>query len=244
MPTKQQPSAGRLALDHLTLDPQLQARELKTSVVNTYLDAMRRNAEFPPITVVRDEKDCYYLVDGHHRVAARKQLPGIHDIAIKIIPGTFADALWLSWGVNRDHGLPRTQEAKRNAIRAALRHPEWSKKSDRVIAKHIGCDHKTIGSFRRRIQAGEFPTPRPEVQGEPAPSKNAILNASRLLARMLPTQESEFAPTELLLIRKGHEAVHRLLFGAKTSLPPIQKVRKTQTKVTQHKTRTTPRRVK
>ena|ERR1019366_3138359 len=210
MSKKQEPPARRLALDYLTLDPQLQARELKTSVVNKYLDAMRRNEEFPPITVVRDEKDCYYLVDGHHRVAARKQLPGIHDIAINLIPGTFTDALWLSWGVNRDHGLPRTQEAKRKAIRAALSHPEWSKQSDRAIAEHIGCDHKTIGSFRRRIQSGEFPTPGTEVQGEATPSKNAILNASRLLARMLPTQESDFAPTELALIRKGYEAVQKL----------------------------------
>jgi hypothetical protein len=241
MPINQQPPTQRLALHHLTLKPELQARELKPSVVNKYLAAMRRGEEFPPITVVRDGKDRYYLVDGHHRVAARRQLVGIHDIAIKIIPGTFTDALWLSWGVNRDHGLPRTQESKRNAIRAALRHPKWSKESDRAIAKHIGCDHKTVGSMRRWIRSGEFPTSGTAVALETAPAKKAILNASLLLARVQSGQESDFAPDELAIVRKGHDAVG-LVFAAKMlpSEPPKTRLKK----VTNQNTNTKPRRAK
>ena len=79
-----------------------------------------------------------YLVDGHHRIAATRQMLGIEDIAVEIVDGTFADALWLSWGANRGHGLRRTQKDKRRAIQAAIDYPRWSLESDRSIARHIG----------------------------------------------------------------------------------------------------------
>lgn len=239
----QEAQSGRLALDYLTLNPQLQARELKPSVVKNYLAAMRRGEEFPPVTVVRDGNDRYYVVDGHHRVEARRQLVGIHDIAINIIPGTFTDALWHSWGVNRDHGLPRTQEAKRKAIRSALRHPRWGKESDRAIAKHIGCDHKTVGAMRRLNPSGEFPTPATEVKEETAPSKKAILNASLLLARVQSGQESDFAPDELAIVKKGHEAV-TLAFATKMLPSESQKRTKRLRKVKNKNTNKQSRRAK
>src|SRR5262245_51487982 len=123
----------RLALDHITLDTRLQSRELKSSVVKEYTGVLRRGGQFPPIRLVRDAKDIYYLVDGHHRVAAARKVVGLSDINAEIIEGTFADALWWSWGANRDHGLRRTQEDKRRAIRAALQHSKWGRKSDRAI---------------------------------------------------------------------------------------------------------------
>jgi ParB-like nuclease domain len=243
MAINQEPQTQRLALHHLTLKPELQARELKPSVVNKYLDAMQRGEEFPPITVVWDGKDHYYLVDGHHRLAATQQLVGIDDIAIKMIPGSFADALWHSWGVNRHHGLPRTQKAKRNAIRAALRHPKWSKQSDRAIAKHIGCDHKTVGSMRRLIPGGEFPTPGTSVASDNAPSKKAILSASLLLARVQSDQKSDFEPDELAIVRNGYEAVNRLL-GVKALPSEPLKIAKRLNTVKKQNTSTKHRRVK
>jgi hypothetical protein len=58
---------ARLALDHITFDDQLQSRTLQPEVVIDYLEALRRGEELPPVRVVRDENDNYYLVDGHHR---------------------------------------------------------------------------------------------------------------------------------------------------------------------------------
>ena len=124
------------------------------------------------------------------------------------------DALWLSWAANGQHGLPRSREAKRCAIRAALCHPRWKKESDRAIARHIGCDHKTVAAMRRANRGGEFPTAA--SQEKPKPSKEAILEASQLLARVQPEQEADFEHSELAVVRAGYEAVHRLLFGAKT----------------------------
>jgi hypothetical protein len=129
-------------------------------------------------------------------------------IAVEIVDGTFDDALWLSWGANRNHGLQRTHKDIRRAIQAAVQHPRWSQESDRTIAKHIGRDHKTVGPIRRKCTGGEFPTDRSR------PSKRQILQACRLLAKVQPEQAHQFSPAELITVRSGYESLHRLLCGA------------------------------
>ena len=209
---------ARLALDHITLDFRLQSRRLRPGVVKDYVGVLRRGEELPPVLVVRDATDAYYLVDGFHRVAATRQQLGIEDIVVEIVDGTFADALWLSWGANRNHGLSRTQKDKRRAIQAAIEHPRWGRESDRAIAHHIGCDHKTVGAMRRECAAGEFPT-RTLTQGSPPPSgppKNKILKACQLLAKVRREQAPQFSREELATVRAGYEPLHRILFGAST----------------------------
>jgi len=203
------------------LDDRLQSRQLKPGVVKDYLGVLRRGEELPPVQVVRDVNDDHYLVDGYHRVAATRQRVGIEDIAVEIVDGTFDDALWLSWGANRNHGLRRTQKDKRRAIRAAVQHPRWKLESDRAIAQHIGCDHKTVGAMRRECTAGEFPTDKTAPGSRPSagPSKRKILQACRLLAMVQPEQARQFSPAELATVRAGYEPLHRLLFGASTLRP-------------------------
>jgi hypothetical protein len=189
--------------------------------VKDYLGVLRRGEELPPVRVVRDINNVYYLVDGRHRVAATRQLLGIEDIAVEIVDGTFEDALWLSWGANRNHGLRRTQKDKRRAIRAAVQHPRWKLQSDRAIAQHIGCDHKTVGAMRRECTGGEFPTDKtdPGSRLPPGPSKREFLQACRLLAQVHPEQARHLSPAELATVRAGYEPLHRLLFGASTLRP-------------------------
>jgi hypothetical protein len=206
---------GRLALDHITLDRRLQSRALRPGVVKDYLGALRRGEELPPVRVVRDANDHYYLVDGHHRIAATQQMLGIEDVAVEVVNGTFADALWLSWGANRGHGLRRTQKDKRRAIQAAIAHPRWTLQSDRAIARHIGCDHKTVARMRRQCTGGEFPTN--EVQ--PGPSKSQILRACRLLSKVQPEQARLFDRADIATVRAGYEPMHCLLFGFSTLRP-------------------------
>jgi hypothetical protein len=211
----------RLALDSLTLDDRLQSRQLKLGVVKDYLEVLRRGEELPPVRVVRDVNDDHFLVDGHHTVAATRQRVGIEDIAVEIVDGTFEDALWLSWGANRNHGLRRTQKDKRRSIRAAVQHPRWKLQSDRAIAQHIGCDHKTVGAMRRECAGGEFPTDKtaPGARPPSRPSKREILRACRLLAKVQPEQARQLSPAELATVRAGYEPLHRLLFGANTLRP-------------------------
>ena len=87
----------RLALDDIALDDRLQSRKIRPGIVKDYVGVLRRGTELPPVRVVRDAHDVYFLVDGFHRVAATRQMLGVDDIAVEIIHGTFEDALWLSW---------------------------------------------------------------------------------------------------------------------------------------------------
>jgi len=199
----------RLALEHITEDPRLQRRKLKPAVVKNYAQALRRGDSLPAVKVVRVADDKYYLVDGYHRLAATRQLNGVATIETEIIEGTFDDALWHSWAANRDHGVRRTRQETRAAVHAALEHPTWKKKTDRAIAKHIGCDHKTVGAMRRTLgrQSGEFPTPR----RKPGTSKSAILKACQLLASAQPEQLGWFEESESAILRGGYDSLVRLL---------------------------------
>jgi hypothetical protein len=214
----EQAKPARLALDDITLDDRLQSRELKPGVVKDYLGVLRRGEELPPVRVVRDVNDKYYLFDGRHRVAANRERPGLEDIAVEIVDGTLDDALWLSWGANRNHGLRRARKDIRRVIEAAVRHRRWTLMSDRAIAQHIGCDHKTVGAMRRKCASGEFPTDQtgPSSRRPSGPSKRKILQACRLLAKIQPEQASHFNPPELAIVRAGYEPLHRLLHGAST----------------------------
>ena len=189
--------------------------------MKNYLGALRRGEALPPVQVVRDVDDNYYLVDGHHRIAATRQQPGIEDIAVEIAHGTFEDALWLSWGANRSHGLRRTQKDLCRAIQAAIEHPRWSLESDRAIARHIGCDHKTVASIRRKCAGGEFPKDGiARGSGSPlGPSKSKILQACRLLSHVQPEQARQFSRADIAKVRAGYEPMHRLLFGFRTLRP-------------------------
>ena len=208
----------RLALDHILLDDRLQSRSLRPGVVKDYLEVLRRGEELPPLRVVHDVNDDYYLVDGHHRVAATRQLIGIEDIAVKIIDGNFDDALWLAWGANRSHGLRRDRMDKRRAIQAAIQHPRWSRESDRAIARQIGCDHKTVATMRRECAGGEFPTKdiRHGAHSQSGPSKRQILGACQLLSKVQPDQLQQFTPADRAIVTVGYESTHRLLFGFST----------------------------
>jgi len=217
---------AHLALDHITLDGRLQSRQLQPDVVKEYLGALRRGEELPPVRVVRDVNDNYYLVDGNHRIAATRQMLGMEDIAVEIVFGSFEDALWVSWGANRSHGLRRTQKNLCRAIRAAIEHPRWSLESDRSIARQIGCDHKTVASLRRKCASGEFPTC--EIargsRSSTGPSKSKILQACRLLSRVQPEQARQFRREDIAKVRAGYEPMHRLLFGFSTLRPEVPRL--------------------
>jgi hypothetical protein len=117
---------------------------------------MKNGCEFPPLTVVFDGAS-YWLVDGfHRRWAAIKSK--IDKFKCHVVQGTREDARWLSYGVNQDHGLPRTNEDKKKAVIAALKHPNGAKKSDTAIAAHVGVNDKTVAKYRSELSvSSEIP---------------------------------------------------------------------------------------
>ena len=119
------------------------------SAVDDYMDAMLAGVTFPPVTVFYDGAD-YWLADGFHRCKAASQA-GLEEIACDIRQGTQQDAQWYSFSANKTNGLRRTNEDKQRAVKAALGHPGGAGKSDSAIAKHVGVDVKTVGSWRDRL---------------------------------------------------------------------------------------------
>ena len=143
-------STHPLELERLRLDGGTQPRsELVEPTVQAYMDAMERGIEFPPIVACYDGTS-YWLVDGFHRVEAAA-LSGLVTLPAIIHQGTQADAQWMSFGVNAEHGLPRSNADKRRAVEAALRHEKGQSFSDRAIAEHCRVNNRFVGIVRAEL---------------------------------------------------------------------------------------------
>lgn len=154
----------RIKLVALTLDPMMQGRvKLDTNQFETYAEAMRDGAQFPPITVVHvTDTDHYYVVDGWHRVAAARDA-GLEDIDATVSEGTYQEAFLTALGANATHGLPRTNADKNRIAQLALMDAEISKLSDRKISELLGLSQPFVSKLRAALKQtadnGYQPTP-------------------------------------------------------------------------------------
>ncbi len=153
--------------------------EMKPDVVREYADEMATGTVFPPVVVYHDGTD-YWLGDGFHRVEAARKLDR-ETIDAEVRDGDERQAILHGVGSNASHGLRRTQADKRRAIERLLRDEEWSKWSNRQIAKAAAVDHKTVEKVRRELLGGEFPTPArpngeiPKTSGKPNTSSGSVV---------------------------------------------------------------------
>lgn len=58
-----------------------------------------------------------------------------------------------SVGANAMHGLRRTNEDKRKAVETLLADEEWSKWSDREIARKFGVGHPFVAAVRSSLES-------------------------------------------------------------------------------------------
>lgn len=137
-----------LQLDKITTDAGTQARAgLNEDVVAEYAEAIIAGADMPPITVFHDGKR-HILADGFHRYFAHVKARAV-EIAVDVRTGTKRDAILYSVGANGAHGLRRTNEDKRCAVRTLLADAEWKKWSDRQIADACGVSQPFVSAIRR-----------------------------------------------------------------------------------------------
>lgn len=151
-----------LDLDVIRTDGGTQIRSgLNEEKVAEYLEAMQEGDQFPEIVVHYDGTN-YWLSSGFHRLAAVKRL-GRRDIAVKIEQGSLDDARDYACSANARHGLPMTQEERRNAARRLLTSPNNNGWTNTYIARQVGLSKMTVGRIKTALEEKE---PKPEASGQ------------------------------------------------------------------------------
>jgi len=129
---------------------------LDPATVAEYAEMMDKGVAFDPCKAVITQAGAILVYDGNHRVEAAKRNGSM--IEVELLRGTEQDAAWQALAANTRHGLRRSADDVAKVVRDALRHPHALGKSDRELARHCGCDHKTVGKYRKSLEAsGERP---------------------------------------------------------------------------------------
>lgn len=134
-------------IKRLRMDGGTQHRvKVNPEAIADYCAAYLDDKKMPPVQAVYDGAH-YWLWDGFHRIAGAVEA-GKKGINVEITRGTQRDAFLLSLGANDAHGIRRTNEDKRNAVRAALQDSDLAAMSDREIAKICGVYHQLVATMR------------------------------------------------------------------------------------------------
>jgi hypothetical protein len=148
--------------------------------VGEYAEAMAEGNEFPPLVVFYDG-EVYWLADGFHRLHAAigcefAEFPCI------VNEGGRRDAILHSVGANATHGYPRSNEDKRRSVRRLLMDAEWSRWSDREIARRCRVSDKLVRTLRPDDTAESRSMDRVFIHpktGEESVMQTAGINAAR-----------------------------------------------------------------
>ncbi|NHZ98068.1 hypothetical protein [Massilia sp. CCM 8734] len=124
---------------------------LHQETVDDYAEVIRLGGELPAVVVFNDgESSGMWLADGFHRFHAHRAA-GAAEIVCDVRAGSQRDAILFSAGANVAHGLRRTNDDKRRAVSILLGDEEWSKWSDREIARVCGVGNKFVGDVRASV---------------------------------------------------------------------------------------------
>lgn len=206
------PELYELPLKRLRLDERLQARvRICGETVKDYVEVVKAlqarlhagetisdKELFPPILVHRcpdaaGEGMFDWVVSGFHRTRAHILANARTIRAYLHQGGTFRDAVLAAVGQNARHGLPRSSEDKRRAVRMIATDPEWGGEwkprnqmwtgwTNREIARHCGVSEFLVRCVREELKPRR--KPRAKAAGEPdcdkiAPSESAPQEGSQ-----------------------------------------------------------------
>lgn len=133
-----------LSIAELVRDPRAQMRAgLDEDRVAEYAE---RLDELPPVKAVYDGAS-YFLWDGFHTTAAHERA-GRGEVRAEVQPGDLRMAILLACGANAAHGLPRTNEDKRRAVKTMLEDEEWRGWTDNAIAKACGVSNHFVAKMK------------------------------------------------------------------------------------------------
>ncbi|PYS47407.1 MAG: hypothetical protein DMF68_16065 [Acidobacteria bacterium] len=216
------PLRQEITLSRIRTDGGTQPRaQLNFLTIDEYAEAMQEGAKFPPVTLFYDGSE-YWLADGFHRVAAARKA-GRETIDCEVTQGTRRDAVLYSLGANATHGLPRTNEDKRRAVKMLLEDKEWAEWSDSLIAQKTSTSQPFVSKLRREL----FPESAARTVRRGA--DNIVRDTARIGARDKDSTEETsplFEKPEGLAVSDSGEDVETE--ESKTDAPPSQDAEQTE----------------
>ncbi len=156
-------------LSSIRQDRDLQPRQvpLVPKVVRKYADAMKDGAIFPPIQLARIKRSLFIL-DGHHRVAAARQI-GRTSLAAIVTSMSQGEAKLYALGTNTDHGEKLKLVDRRRILAQYVEsgfhlRSDGEVKSSRQIEREINkaLTHPTI---TQHLRARDIEPGDPEADG-------------------------------------------------------------------------------
>jgi ParB-like chromosome segregation protein Spo0J len=142
-----------LSLARIIAHQEVQVRvAMNEETIEEYAEAMRNGDKFPPVVVFSDDGGAsYWLADGFHRYHAAKQIANNWALPAEIKDGGKREAILYAVGANASHGLRRSREDKHNSVLKLLKDKEWSRWSDREIARRCQVSPNTVNRIRRSL---------------------------------------------------------------------------------------------
>jgi hypothetical protein len=139
-----------LSLAKIRLDGGTQLRcELDSATVARYAEHLKDGGQLPPGVVFHDGKD-YWAADLFHRWHAHERAGRKH-MEVRVLEGTRRDAILYAAGCNAEHGLARSDEDKRKAVRTLLTDPEWSQWNNVEIARRCRVSPTMVWNHRQAL---------------------------------------------------------------------------------------------
>ena len=201
-----------IALETLELMGEAQSRvHIDPSVVTEYVermswDASRARAVDPegapwPAVTVYTRGETLWVADGFHRVEAAKLL-GFAGIQCRLLEGDRRDAIRYSLSANARHGLRRTREDKRRAVRRALSDDTWRTWTDARVAELCSVSRSLVASTRERLEReGTIPgeVALYSADGREFEREPAVVAKSAPKVRRAPTRRAPAPPPKEVL---------------------------------------------
>ena len=180
-----------IPISKIKLDAGTQQRPIDPDVLAEYVALMKDGTKFPPINLMFDGEH-YYITDGFHRVETLRTLKK-KDVQANVAKGTQTEAIWMSYAANKSHGLPRQKGVVKRIIESILCNPEWSKRPQTDIAKHVGVTRGYVSQIKSSLSAEQ----------KKGVTTNTLLRADTVVVKSKsgkeyeqPVQKTDATPSE------------------------------------------------
>jgi hypothetical protein len=168
-----------LPIKDICLDGKTQQRPVDDNVVKRYAAMMQEGSKFPPVEIITDGKS-NFLLNGFHRYFAHLKLNNKY-IEANIVNGTQRQAIWLSFSANKENAFPRQFGTEKEIVQKILKDEQWSKKSTREIANHVGVTERYVFKIQSALKT--YPMNSSEDKPDSKPEKQLFRADTRNVKR-------------------------------------------------------------